>query len=588
MEGIDLLALNLEIEIDSDFPIDGAEAQRAELVQSNDSDSDFKIDEKGVLTDYNGNDSDVVIPDGVTAIGSYAFAGCDTITSVIIPKSVKKIKGFAFHGCKRLTSVLIPGNVISIGERAFGECHNLTNVSISKGVMEIGKEAFVQCDKIANITIPSSIARIDGGAFFYCQRLTNVTIQSKEITIKSYSTYYNEDEDETYYYDTFGHCSEALTFHIISGSNAIKWAKKNNYRYDVIKDEDSLSEVTLNLKSEQTHQLRVNSHDNSDVFWSSSDKTVATVNNGKVTGKKVGGCIISAKLSSGKILRCNVTVYDPAELNATTLNLNLGETYNLKVTGLLKRNVTWTSSNTTVATVKNGKITPKKAGKCTITATLSRGKYLAKKTLTCKLTVTDPARISKTSLTLLVGKTSTLKVSGIEGRKVRWSSSNEKVATVDRGKVKAIAAGKCNIIVKVGNKKLACAVTVTKPLTGDIHGILGKNKNSINKLLPDKLRYYEDDAYTNDYFLIQTDDSDDIISIALLTDAESNIGKYTLYGLYPGMNYEKACGLLAKKGWKLDSESYDESYFYNPKNSNVSFYVTIIDDEIDLIIYMYK
>ncbi len=156
MEGIDLLALNLEIEIDSDFPIDGAEAQRAELVQSNDSDSDFEIDEKGVLTDYNGNDSDVVIPDGVTAIESYAFAGCDTITSVIIPKSVKKIKGFAFHGCKRLTSVLIPGNVISIGERAFGECHNLTN--------------------------------------------------------------------------------------------------KNNYRYDVIKDEDSLSEVTLNLKSEQTHQ----------------------------------------------------------------------------------------------------------------------------------------------------------------------------------------------------------------------------------------------------------------------------------------------------------------------------------------------
>lgn len=92
MEGIDLLALNLEIEIDSDFPIDGAEAQRAELVQSNDSDSDFEIDEKGVLTDYNGNDSDVVIPDGVTAIGSYAFAGCDTIMSVIIPKSVKKLK----------------------------------------------------------------------------------------------------------------------------------------------------------------------------------------------------------------------------------------------------------------------------------------------------------------------------------------------------------------------------------------------------------------------------------------------------------------------------------------------------------------
>jgi hypothetical protein len=261
----------------------------------------------------------------------------------------------------------------------------------------------------------------------------------------------------------------------------------------------------------------------------------------------------------------------------------MGSTHTLTITGLAGRKVTWTSSNTSVATVKDGKVTAIKAGKSTITAQIKNGKKL-----TCKLTVTDPAKISKTSLTLLVGKTSTLKVSGIEGRKVKWSSSNEKVATVDRGRVKAIAAGKCNIIAKVGNTKLTCAVSVAEPLTGDIHSILGKNRNSINKLLPDKLRYYEDDAYTNDYFLVQTDDSDDIISIALLTDAESDIGKYTLYGLYPGMNYEKARDLLAKKGWKLDSESYDESYFYNPKNSNVSFYVTIINDEIDLIIYMYK
>ena len=111
--------------------------------------------------------------------------------------------------------------------------------------------------------------------------------------------------------------------------------------------------------------------------------------------------------------------------------------------------------------------------------------------------------------------------------------------------------------------------------------------NSINKRLPDKLRYFDEDAYTNDYFLVQTNDSNDIISIALLTDAETGIGKYTLYGLYPGMSYDKACKLLSKSGWKLDSESYDKSYFYNPKDSNVSFYVTIIDDEIDLIVYMY-
>lgn len=317
------------------------------------------------------------------------------------------------------------------------------------------------------------------------------------------------------------------------------------------------------------------------VIWSSSNTRVATVNKGKVTPTGGGKCTITAKVG-GKTLSCKLTVTDTARLSETTLTLNAGDTHKLTIDKLAGRAVTWSSSNKKVATVKDGKVTAIYMGKCTITAKVKNGK-----TYTCKVTVTDPAKLSKTSLTLLVGKTSTLKVSGIKGRTVTWSSSNKNVATVDRGKVKAVAAGKCDIIAKVGNTKLICAVAVTKPLTGDIHSILGKNRNSINKRLSDKLRYYEDDAYTNDFFLVQTDDSDDIISIALLTDAESDIGKYTLYGLYPGMSYQKACKLLTEKGWKLDSESYDNSYFYNPKNSNVYFYVTIINDEIDLIVYAY-
>ena len=54
------------------------------------------------------------------------------------------------------------------------------------------------------------------------------------------------------------------------------------------------------------------------------------------------------------------------------------------------------------------------------------------------------------------------------------------------------------------------------------------------------------------------------------------------------MGYDKAKKMLTGKGWKLDSESYDKSYFYNPKNDNVSFYVTIENDAIDLVVYMYK
>ena len=73
------------------------------------------------ITEYN-------IPDSVTTIGGYAFAGCDSLTSVNIPDSVTSIGEYAFAGCDSLTSVNIPDSVTTIGEYAFGYCKSLTKV----------------------------------------------------------------------------------------------------------------------------------------------------------------------------------------------------------------------------------------------------------------------------------------------------------------------------------------------------------------------------------------------------------------------------------------------------------------------------
>ena len=64
--------------------------------------SDFII-ENGILTKYVGPGGDVAIPEGVTAIGEFAFSDCSRLTSVTIPDSVAEIGEKAFYGNKKLT-----------------------------------------------------------------------------------------------------------------------------------------------------------------------------------------------------------------------------------------------------------------------------------------------------------------------------------------------------------------------------------------------------------------------------------------------------------------------------------------------------
>jgi len=82
---------------------------------------DFVI-KNGILDWYKGPGGDVIIPEGVTAIGNRVFTCCANLTSVIIPEGVKKIGGYAFYGCTGLTSVTIPAGVTEIGEGVFGDC----------------------------------------------------------------------------------------------------------------------------------------------------------------------------------------------------------------------------------------------------------------------------------------------------------------------------------------------------------------------------------------------------------------------------------------------------------------------------------
>ncbi|MBR6319052.1 MAG: leucine-rich repeat domain-containing protein [Prevotella sp.] len=125
----------------------------------------------------------VTIPNSVTSIGNWAFAGCSSLTSVTIPNSVTSIGGSAFSGCSRLTSVTIPNSVTSIGVSAFEGCSGLTSVTIPNSVTSIGDYAFHYCSGLTSVTIPNSVTTIGKSAFYGCRRLTSVTIGNSVTSI---------------------------------------------------------------------------------------------------------------------------------------------------------------------------------------------------------------------------------------------------------------------------------------------------------------------------------------------------------------------------------------------------------------------
>ncbi len=152
-------------------------------------------------------------------------------------------------------------------------------------------------------------------------------------------------------------------------------------------------------------------------------------------------------------------VTDSVTLDKTSITLNVGDTATLVATAT--GTVTWTTSDNSVVTVVNGKLTAVGAGTATVTATCGTAKA------TCTVTVnevtppvTDSVTLDKTSLTLNVGDTATL-VATATGT-VTWNTSNPYVVTVLNGKLTAVGAGTATVSATCGSATVYCTVTVTE------------------------------------------------------------------------------------------------------------------------------
>jgi hypothetical protein len=105
------------------------------------------------------------IPDSVTSVADYAFAGCFSLTGVTIPTSVTNLGDNSFQFCPYLTNVTIPDSVTSIGEDSFSDNSRLRSVIIGSGVTTIGEYAFAYCNGLSSFYFKGNAPAADSSVF---------------------------------------------------------------------------------------------------------------------------------------------------------------------------------------------------------------------------------------------------------------------------------------------------------------------------------------------------------------------------------------------------------------------------------------
>ncbi|MDE6809929.1 MAG: Ig-like domain-containing protein [Muribaculaceae bacterium] len=237
----------------------------------------------------------------------------------------------------------------------------------------------------------------------------------------------------------------------------------------------SLSEsaVTLTAGEETVLTVTISPADATDptVMWATSDETVATVTNGTVKAVGEGSATITASVGDKKA-ECRVTV-EPIKpqsltLELTSVSLLIGETKQLKATVLPESGefaVEWSVTDTNVATITaDGLLTAVSAGETTVTAKCGELTAECKVYVTRNVIAVESISLSESAVTLTTGEetilTVTISPADATDPTVMWATSDETVATVTNGTVKAVGEGSATITASVGDKKAECNVTV--------------------------------------------------------------------------------------------------------------------------------
>ena len=267
----------------------------------------------------------VVLPEGLTSIGSLAFYECKNLTTVILPSSMRTIGYYAFAECKSLSMLRFGGYETSIGVAAFYGCLSLDAVRLPYSLQTLGSQAFYRCESLTTVTIEAELKNMGTSVFAYCKNLVIVTIKSKMTALPDWSFYGCEKLSSVVFPETVD--------------------KIEDYAF---KNCDSLTTVYYEGDEKKAESIRQDISKDVPTFESSG-----YISTSKPTDVSIGGK--ATENSDGTVTQHNVTVKQDenmtvvTEIKHTHVNSETyGGSYTASVTVTVENNDGWEEAVDTV------------------------------------------------------------------------------------------------------------------------------------------------------------------------------------------------------------------------------------------------
>ena len=392
----------------------------------------------------------VILSEGITSIGEYAFNYCQNLKELVLPASLQTIGAYAFNRCQGLEQLALPEGLQTIDAHAFEECRNLVDVTIPDSLQTLGQDCFKDCDKLQLIDmskVPDTFIEqwtcLTGMATFpdWLVRATNGKAEIYWDLMDEDGTYYGMAYQDRSSRQWYLHAFETGKFRIICQDSytGIRGSKEIEIKTGiVIRPADTgylVSGSKLALSA-----WNVPAESRADVDWSlapGSEEYASIDYRGNLTAKTVYAAqqitVIAQPYDGGERVTKNIWILpkttglglmlDGAPLGST-LNVDQAQTETLQLSakvypdGALQE-MQWTSTASGVARVgEDGLVTLVKPGVTVIKAATKDGSRLTAQ-VTLNVTYVDSAG----KLTLTAGEMPEI---GLQpGQKVRLTLRGE-------------------------------------------------------------------------------------------------------------------------------------------------------------------